>query len=116
MKTQFFLMFIAPRSEARSDICREKVCKFCDVFLSADRMMPTRSEMKVGEMCDNLFSIENCCNRFFRSSNVLGPVVEPPTVQYRELSVSHWIALIATVAITMAVLMSALLTIGIPRD
>jgi len=59
-------------------ICGERTCKICDKVIHGLQLSRDRA-ISIESFCKNLFKIENCCNRFLTSLNLLGPVSKGAT-------------------------------------
>lgn len=102
MKIQLFLIILVHFAE--SAICREVTCKSCDAYQHFG------GDARALIMCHNLLNIPNCCSRFFNSNNALGPVVQPQVI-YKELPLSPWLPVIATVVLAVAILATTFLKV-----
>ena len=71
MKMVLVLINIA----SSSSICSERMCKICDSVFH---------RKKSHEFCRNLFQIENCCEPFLQSCNLLGPATHKKAAYIEE--------------------------------
>ena len=55
------------------NICREKTCKVCTIYVSVAKSKDGRSY----HFCKGLLGIANCCSPFMASQNTLVPVSMP---------------------------------------
>lgn len=106
-KLQSILMILVSGVTGSFNLCRVHTCTLCDryVTIGAYSHAGWASDphaKKRTQMCTKLLSIENCCNRFFQSANVLGPVADATKDDGEVLQ--PWIMMTA-----MAVLASATL-------
>ena len=67
-----FLCFSVVAALRRSSICQESVCRRCSVVVYSEMII----DKHASRYCRIIMDIENCCNRFFGSSNSIGPVID----------------------------------------
>jgi len=67
MKQYIFVILLAGVSGLR--ICTERTCKICDKVQHGNL-----HDDRYTKYCPLILKIPNCCNRFFQSYNLLGPV------------------------------------------
>ena len=108
-KLQSILLLIVSGVTGSFNLCHVHTCTLCDRYVTegdwgSHAGWAGPHAKKRTKMCTKLLSIENCCNRFFQSANVLGPVADAKKDEGESWILQPWITMTA-----MAVLVSATL-------